>query len=290
MPDSIGGGATHFSLAEILECKSKSLLTELWESKKLRNEDIKGYDALSPEKKRSAMRIARIHQTWGGFPPVWQREETEDKINWLKDYRTTYLERDISDVGQVSNLDMFIMVQKMLSTRTAQLLSLSEIAREVTLAVNTVKRYINLLQRSLQCYLVPPFFSNVSKRFIKSPKLYFLDIGLIKAILGELSIHDSALYENWIFSELLKWKQLQTIEPELYFYRTAAGKEIDFLLIGKRKIVPLEITFSQVVSSTDARNMVSFLEEYRQLASTGIIIYPGKEMHLVMKNIWAIPD
>ncbi|OGF58637.1 MAG: hypothetical protein A2Y62_11555 [Candidatus Fischerbacteria bacterium RBG_13_37_8] len=279
-----------FSLAEVLEYQSKSLLTQLWEGKKIKNEDIKNFDALSPEKKRTAMRMAKIHRTWGGFPPVWQREENEHKINWLKDYRTTYLERDISDVGQVSNLDMFSLVQKMLCSRSAQLLSISEIARDVTLAVNTVKRYINLLQLSLQCYLIPPFFSNISKRFVKSPKLYFMDNGLIKAILGEMSIHDSALYENWIFSELLKWKQLQAREPELFFYRTAAGKEIDFLLIGEQQIIPIEIKFSQVISSTDARNVISFLEEYQHLASTGIIVYPGKEMHQVVKNVWAIPD
>ena len=138
------------------------------------------------------------------------------------------------------DIDTFVLTQKLLCARTGQILSISEGARDASLAVNTVKRYINLLTMSFQCYLLPPYFENVSKRLIKSPKIFFPDAGLNRVTLGEMSIHAGAAYESWVFSELTKWKQLQLVEPDLFFYRTSGGREIDFLLVGNGKVVSLE--------------------------------------------------
>lgn len=76
------------------------------------------------------------------------------------------------------------------------------------------------------------------RRFVKSPKIFFPDVGLNRAILGELSTSRGAAYESWIFAELLKWSHLQPDKPELFFYRTVAGKEIDFLMAGTEGIIP----------------------------------------------------
>jgi predicted AAA+ superfamily ATPase len=135
---------------------------------------------------------------WGGYPPVWQRTGDAERLRWLRDYRKTFLERDVADVGQVANNDTFALAQKLLCSRTANLLSISEVARDLGVAVNTLKRYLELLTLTFQCYLLPPWRENVGKRLTKSPKLYFPDAGLNRAILGELAIDRGAAYETFM--------------------------------------------------------------------------------------------
>lgn len=175
----------------------------------------------------------------------------------------------------MADIDLFATVQKLLCSRTANILSISEVARDVSLAVNTVKRYLNLLNVSFQCFLLPPYFENAGKRLIKSPKLYFPDVGLNRAILGDITINKGASYETWVFSELLKWKQLQPVEPELFFYRTSAGMEIDFLIAGEGQIIPVEVKAHDRATSADGRNIEAFIKDHPGKTNLGIIVYKG---------------
>jgi len=279
-----------FSLSEVLRNDTLPLITKIWKGKTLTKKDSELCDVIPPEASRTAIRMRDEHQKWGGYPPVWQRDDISDKLNWLKDYRKTYIERDISDVGQVAHIDTFVLTQKLLCARTARLLSLSEVARDASLAVNTVKRYINLLTMSFQCYLVPPYYENIGKRFVKSPKIYFPDAGLNRVILGEATVDSGALYESWVFSELIKWTQLQPGEPDIFFYQTSSGKEVDFLIVGDGRILPIEVKSSQRVTYTDGRSLESFMTENKKAASLGIVVYPGKTIAEIRKNIWAVPD
>ncbi|MBS4062574.1 MAG: DUF4143 domain-containing protein, partial [Bacteroidetes bacterium] len=230
------------------------------------------------------------HQKWGGYPEVWLRHGKAEKINWLRDYRKTYMERDIGDVGQVADIDLFVLAQKILCLRTAQILSLSEIARDIALSVNTIKRYVSLLTATFQCCLLQPYFENTSKRLIKSPKIYFTDPGLIRIIGGEDGIGHGAAYETWVFTEFLKWKQIQPVEPEMFFYRTSSGMEVDFILKGEGVLLPIEVKAADRVSAVDSRSIGAFMSEHKKAAPFGIIVYRGKEAGEVNKNIWAIPD
>jgi predicted AAA+ superfamily ATPase len=157
-------------------------------------------------------------------------------------------------------------------------------------AVNTIKRYLELLTMSFQCVLLPPWHENISKRLIKSPKLFFPDVGLNRAIIGELSISRGAAYETWLCAELLKWKQLQPVEPELYFYRTAAGLEVDFLLASERGIIPIEAKSSERVTTADGRSVETFMAEHPNAAKVGLVIYPGDEVVELRRNVWGVPD
>lgn len=277
------------SLSEVLESDTP-LLNRIWNNPALSKDDIAYFKTIPPPQQRSIIHKRNEHQAWGGYPPVWQKKTVEDKINWLKDYRKTYLERDISDIGQVANIDTFALTQKLLCTRTGQILSISEVSRDLSLSVNTVKRYINLLSVSFQCYLLPPFYENIGKRFIKSPKIFFPDMGLNKVILGEMSITSGSVYESWVFSELIKWKQLQPVEPELYFYRSSGGMEVDFLICGHNKILPVEVKMSDKVSYSDARHLETFMKEHKKVTDISIIIYRGRELLEVRPGIWAVPD
>jgi uncharacterized protein len=278
-----------FSLAEVAECPGPPLLTRIRQTKAVSGDMVKRFHTLSPEKARRLQGLRDRHLAWGGYPAVWQRENEPERLNWLKDYRKTYLERDVADVGQVADIDQFAMAQKLLCARTANLLSLSEAARDLALSVNTVKRYLHLLVMTFQCSLLQPYYENVGKRFIKSPKVYFADTGLMRAILGDLSIGGGAIYETWIFNELTKWKQLQPVEPELFFYRTAAGREIDFLIAGEGGLLPIEVKSHDRVTAADGQSLEAFLKE-RESVPLGLVVYPGREFVEIRPRIWALPD
>jgi predicted AAA+ superfamily ATPase len=279
-----------FSLSEVSGTGSFCLITKIWQDRAIKDSDLKVFNAISPEKTRTNMHIRNEHQSWGGYPPVWSRKTEIDKINWLKDYRKTYLERDILDIGQVANTDNFAIAQKLLCARTGRIFSISEIARDLALSVNTIKRYIYLLTASFQCYLLPPYYENNGKRFVKSPKIFFPDAGLNRVILGDTKTGSGALYETWIFSELLKWKQLQPVEPDIFFYRTSGGLEIDFLLCGNRIILPVEAKAAENVSYADGRALELFISEHKKTSPLGIVVYRGRDFKEIRKNIWAIPD
>lgn len=279
-----------FSLHELTGGGNPSVLSNIWRDQTVSQTDGERLLLTSPQRLREVRALCESSQIWGGYPPVWQREGTTARLNWLKDYRKTYLERDVADVGQVSNIDTFALAQKLLCARTANILSISCVARDLGVAVNTVKRYLELLTMSFQAVLIPPWHENTSKRLIKSPKLFFPDVGLNRAILGELSIDRGAAYESWVLGELLKWKQVQPEEPELYFYRTAAGMEVDFLLAGERGILPIECKSSQRVTAADGRSVATFLAEHPKAGPVGLVVYPGTEMAEIRKGVWAIPD
>lgn len=279
-----------FSLSEVAENVNAPFISMIWNAGGIASKNEKLFHTLPVDKIRRTILLRDEHRVWGGYPPVWQKSEAADKINWLRDYRRTYLERDVADVGQVSNMDNFALAQKLLCTRTAGILSISEVARDLALAVNTVKRYLSLLAMTFQCFIVPPYYENVGKRLIKSPKIYFPDPGLNKAILGDLSISDGAAYESWVFAELLKWKQLEAVEPELYFYRTSSGLEIDFLIAGQGKILPIEVKSGNRVTAVDGGSLAQFIKEHPQKTNMGLIVYPGREFRQIRENIWAVPD
>jgi uncharacterized protein len=279
-----------FSLGELISETGIPLLTHIYKRENTLKRTLNWFETQSPEMVRRVIRISQEHRSWGGYPPVWERKDRAEKIRWLKDYRSTYVERDIQDVGRVASTDAFVLVQKLLCARTGQILSLSEVARDAGLSVNTVKRYLFLLEAGFQCFLLRPFFSNISKRFIKSPKVYFPDPGINRVILGETTISTGAAYESWVFSELLKWRSLQFIEPELFFYRSTGGLEIDFLICGEARILPIKAKASEKVSAADGRSLALFMDQHRKASPLGLVVYPGRTLLEIRKNIWAIPD
>ena len=279
-----------FSLHELTGGGEPPLLSRIWRDHAISPADAERLPLASPQRLRTLRAMRDEHQVWGGYPPVWQRTGESERLNWLKDYRKTYLERHIANVGQVANIDTFALAQKLLCSRTANLLLISGVARDLGVAVNTVKRYLELLTMSFQCILLPPWHENVGKRLVKSPKLYFPDVGLNRAILGEISVSRGAAYESWFCAELLKWKQLQSVEPELYFYRTAAGLEVDFLLAGEQGIIPIETKSSERVTGYDGRSVETFLAEHSKAARIGLVVYPGNEIVELRKNVWGVPD
>jgi len=251
---------------------------------------INGYNLLSSEKVRTIKDIVNNHKKYGGLPPVWFISDNQEKIAWLKDYRKTYIERDLRDVGGFSDIEDLNLIHKLLSLRTAQLLNMSNIAKESGFSVNTVKKYSKILKIGFQIDLLYPFYSNVKKRLVKSPKIYFLDNGILKSIIGESSISEGALFENWVYSEILKLKEAYFNNLEIYFFRNSSSREVDFIIKNNSRIIAIEVKTTKNPDLKDSKNIQVFFKEYTNLKGIGIVVYPGNEIIEISENIFAIPD
>jgi predicted AAA+ superfamily ATPase len=231
---------------------------------------------------------------WGGYPRLEQLTE-EDRAVWLRDFRRTYLERDLSDLGRVSDLDQFALAQNLFAARTGQLLSYSEVSRELGVAVNTVKRYLRFLEISYQVFLLPPLLPSISTRLIKAPKLYWTDTGLARLLSERRSLDDGPLYETAVLNELIKWSSWQPDPPALHFFRTGAGREVDFIIYSNRGFIALEARASARAHRQDARPITELIKKLRLPAMgknsfrLGLVVTRGREVEPLAPYVWAVP-
>lgn len=185
---------------------------------------------------------------WTGSFPVTIVERNLDKRLFYNSYLQTYLQRDIRELSQVGNLDQFTRFIKACAARTGQLLNYSDLARDVDISVTTAKNWLSLLVSSFQVLLLPPYHSNITKRLIKAPKLYFMDTGLC-AFLTEWTSPETlqngamsgAIFETYVVTEILKSWWFHAKSPQLYYYRDKDGREIDLLIIRDNTLYPIEI-------------------------------------------------
>ena len=202
--------------------------------------------------------------------------------SWYSAYIDTYLHRDVRDLGNVGELRDFRRCLQLLATRTAQLLNMSDVARDLGVAVNTVKRWISILEASYVIFFLPPFYRNLGKRITKSPKLYFFDTGLVSFLTGingvevfEQGPMYGALFENYVVSEIMK-RQINTkADSELFYFRTSNGVEIDLILDRKTKREYFEIKASESYRS----EMTRPIETIKGASEQGFLLYRGKGEH-----------
>lgn len=183
----------------------------------------------------------------GGFPELWQRPEL-DRSLWLSSYLATYLERDVRTLGNIGSLRDFDRFLRALALRAGQLCVFSELARDVGISVGTARAWISILEASQQIFLLEPYHLNRGKRLIKTPKIYFQETGMLIFLLGFQSWPDvmtshywGAIWENAVVAEARKVRCLQADPRPLWFWRTAAGDEIDLLMeVGPEEFIAVE--------------------------------------------------
>lgn len=184
---------------------------------------------------------------WRGNLPAICLHEDADRDLFYSSYVQTYLQRDVRHLANVGDEMAFLRFLRAAAARTGQLINLSEFARDADIAVNTAKKWLSVLQSSGIVYLLEPFHTNITKRLVKTPKLYFLDTGLC-AWLTEWSSPETleagaasgAILETWIMSEILKTWWHNGRRAPFYFYRDKDKKEIDLLIVQDDTIYPLE--------------------------------------------------
>jgi predicted AAA+ superfamily ATPase len=237
---------------------------------------------------------AEDHLRWGGYPALGSLPEG-DRPLWLRGFRRTYLERDLADLGRVADLDQFALGQNLLAARTAQLLSYSEVARELGVVVNTVKRYVRFLELSYQGYLLQPLLPTVTARLVKSPKFYWTDVGLARLLAERPNLDDGPIFETAILGEILRWRSWQADPPALHFFRVHGGREIDFVLHTADRCLLLEVKAGTGMRSADVRALAEAVESIRipglrpRARRLGLMVTRGREVDRLAPRVWAVP-
>ena len=196
-----------------------------------------------------------FYLTYGGYPAITHANlQDDERWNWLSNYVGTYLERDIRDLADFRNLEPFVLLQKLTALQTGQLINFSQLGKEAGITSKTAQRFLHYLQISYQTLLLPPWYRNEKKRLIKTPKIHYLDPGVLNTILQKRGAYTGHEYESAIVSEL--YKQVRTIGQATTFYhlRSHDGREIDLLLEFDTHYLAFEIKMSRNISKTDVRN------------------------------------
>jgi hypothetical protein len=218
----------------------------------------------------------------GNYPELISQPEREARL-WQASYVQTYLERDVRNLRNVGDLTLFQNYLRALAGRSAQLLNLSDLARDVGVSVTTAKDWLSILEATFQVFVLRPYFQNLGKRLVKSPKVYFMDTGLLCYLVGLRDpIHASggpmggAIFENLVTAELYKTFVHRGEEPLLYFWRTASGAEVDLVVEVEGQLLPLEVKLSATPRPEIARGIVAFRQTYGDRAATGYVVHPGE--------------
>ena len=227
---------------------------------------------------------------WGGMPALLPLSE-EDRRKWLKDYVYTYLERDLGDLARLDDLVPFRTFQKLSALRSAQLLNYSELSRDAGLSVDTARRYLQYLNLSYQTILLQPYYRNITSSVIKSPKLYWVDVGLLRQLGGFRSEHFGQVYENMVVGEFIKWIRTTQKQAEIYFYRTRSGMELDMLIQTRAGLIGVEIKSRKTYAKTNLRTMKKISQKLGKEWRGGLLVNQGNVLRKIDEpNIWVVPS
>jgi predicted AAA+ superfamily ATPase len=189
----------------------------------------------------------------GGYPPIHAHGIPPG--DWLAAYVATYLERDVRQLVNIQDLTAFQRFLRLCAGRTGQLLNLSALAGEAGISHGSARAWLSVLEASYLVHLLPPYHRNFGKRLVKTPKLYFLDVGLAAWLLGlrdpaTLALHPlrGALFETLIVSEAIKHRRHAGLALDLYFWRDNNGLEADLLLENGTDLQPVEIKSGRTVT------------------------------------------
>lgn len=224
----------------------------------------------------------------GAFPEIAIRQDL-DANNWYGSYLQTYLERDIRTIYNIGVLREFQQFLRLLAGRCSQILNLSNFANDLGVSVNTIKKWISVLEASRIIYILPPYYRNLGKRITKSPKIYFLDMGLVCYLTGfrtDEHIFDGplagALFENFVIQETVKYFFNRGIRPRLFYLRTHNNAEVDLIIESNLVLHPCEIKLTKTPNLGMARPIERFKKIFSKLkiADGKIITLNDRDMPL----------
>lgn len=215
----------------------------------------------------------------GGFPEVLARPSAGSI--WFRSYVQTYLERDVRSVTSIRNLSTFRRFLALVASRCGQILNRTDLAAPLGVSVPTISDWLNILEITGQIILVPPFFENFGKRLIKSPKLYFVDSGLVCHLLGiesekglDRSPFLGPLFEGFVAAEILKQQMASGRPRALYYFRDQQGLEVDFIVpAGDQRLLFIETKASRTVVPAMAKPMERLAEAKTNYRITKALIH-----------------
>jgi predicted AAA+ superfamily ATPase len=225
----------------------------------------------------------------GGYPtPALHLDDPDDRELWFAGYTQTYLERDLRDLANVASLVDFRRLMRAACLRAGNLANQTELGRDVGLSQSTVHRHLDLLEASHQLVRPAPYSVNRTKRLIKTPKLYWSDVGLALHLAGESELRGAHL-ETLVLTELLAWRDSQPRGPQVLTWRTSGKQEVDFVVEWKDRLLPIEVKSAERGRRADAQGLRTFREEYADQALPGLLLHAGEEVAWVADGVVAAP-
>ncbi|HEY0781696.1 MAG TPA: DUF4143 domain-containing protein, partial [Thermoanaerobaculia bacterium] len=225
----------------------------------------------------------------GGYPtPAHELGDAGKRTLWFAGYAQTYLERDLQELASIGSLVDFRRLMRALCLRLGGLVQQTDLGRDVGLSQPTVHRHLALLETSYQLVRVPAFSVNRTKRLIKTPKLYWCDTGLALHLAGESEPRGAHL-ENLVLCDLLAGRDSLPDGPEILYWRTTAGEEVDFVLEWRGRLLPIEVKATAKPRLSDAKTLLSFRGEYGASCRAALLLHAGSEISWLAGGVLAVP-
>jgi hypothetical protein len=233
----------------------------------------------------STLESSKVNVTRGGYPDVVNRPSAAEM--WFRSYVQTYLERDVRAVTAVRDLGNFRRFLAVLASRSGNILNRTDLAAPLGVSVPTISEWLNALEVTGQVMLARPFYENFGKRLIKSPKVYFVDSGLVCHLLGigsqaelKKSPFFGALFEGFVASELAKQQVNRGERVELYYFRDQQGLEVDFIVPrASARLALVEAKASTTVTPAMAQSVGRLAVAITGYRSSSFVVHSGAEPH-----------
>ena len=216
----------------------------------------------------------------GGYPRIY--DMNLEPSQWYSNYVVTYLERDVRQIKNITDLTTFQRFLKMCAARSGHILNLSALGNDCGITHNTAKSWLSILQAGYIVYLLRPHYRNFNKRLIKSPKLYFYDSGLLSYLLGISSsdilnhhAHRGHIFESWAVSELLKGRMNRGLNENIFFWRDNVGHEIDCIVDQGDKLIPLEIKAGKTFTKDFFKGLDYYERLSKDMVTQPTVVYAG---------------
>ena len=229
----------------------------------------------------------------GAYPPVHDRGLRPDR--WYANYLATYIQRDVRQISQIRDLDIFTRFMRLCAGNCGQIVNTNRLGTDCGVDHKTIGRWLAVLQAGYIIGLLPPYYRNFRKRIIKTPKLFFYDTGLAVHLLGiqspqQLDTHPlrGALFENWVFSEIAKWFLNRGHRPDMYFWRTHSGQETDFVLEVGGNVHAVEVKSGMTVAPAVFRRLENAMQPWASQRVLQSIVYGGGDF-LRVRHINIVP-
>ena len=231
----------------------------------------------------------------GGYPEPFTHPERNTSL-WHGSYVETYLERDVRTLRQVGDLTGFRNFLRVLAARTGQLLNLTDIARDLGVAVNTIRAWLSVLEATWQVFVLRPYHANIGKRLVKTPKVYFTDVGTLCHLAGLRDPEHAAsgplggvILETAVLSEIVKSLAHRAMIPHVFFWRTLAGTEVDIVVDVGGKLVPIEVKLSATPRPAMAKAIRTLQSDLGDEVAAGYVVHPGDVRLPLGPGVTALP-
>ena len=219
----------------------------------------------------------------GFYPRIYDQDIPPDVA--LGDYYETYVERDVRQLINVRNLTLFQRFVRLCAGRVGQLLNLKSLADDTGISHSTAREWMSVLEASFIVFLLQPFHANIKKRLVKSPKIYFYDVGLASWLCGiedvrQLTTHPlrGNFFENMVVIEAIKHRYNHGKRNNLFFYRDSSGNEIDILYGLLQQHVAIEVKSGKTVSADYFKAINKFAVNFPELVMEKVVVYAGDQI------------